>query len=494
DLGDYVERVDADRRRHQRYFAKLHGKNVTASNAKANANDPVVKEANNGLRILSPKLFSLIPDSSTDGVLSPNLLNLQEAEAKDGQPAADSKRFIASLPSLLQALMKNRRSREGWLNFLMEISGMGEAAERLASRLDPLAGEIQQNLPKAEHIASSSKQFVDVLEERIRPEQKEDLKRTGFSFFDDEQLRRLKGQELPTGKTDDSVRGDPDDRLEAEIRRIARMADSELEIRGLPNAKEKLTRRTKRQGEGNSLIFFVLEPQFFYFHNALRVTAFNGLVLSPFFFTTNYLAPEFFNAIILSPIIFEANLGYAQFFFADILSPYIFQANLLSPMFFDAFILSPEIFTADLLSPRILSPRVGSSQILTATLLSPNIGSPAVFSDDEYVIDVLSPNILSPDTRTHDANFIDILSPDILSGGEEDLDKEDQPERHKGEEGASEHKHPPRLIRNMPRPPIRKCLRRMRKHQLSRIQKHRPPLVRKSCLLFVLKRLLRFAL
>lgn len=36
--------------------------------------------------------------------------------------------------------------------------------------------------------------------------------------------------------------------------------------------------------------------------------------------------------------------------------------------------------------------------------------------------------------------YFQILSPDILSGGEEDLDKEDQPERHKGEEGASEHK------------------------------------------------------
>lgn len=73
---------------------------------------------------------------------------------------------------------------------------MGEAAERLAGRLDPLADEIQKNLPKAEQIATGSKRFVDLLEERISPEQKEDLKRTGYSFFDEEQLGTLKGEKV----------------------------------------------------------------------------------------------------------------------------------------------------------------------------------------------------------------------------------------------------------------------------------------------------------
>ncbi|KAH7720564.1 CRE-MLTN-13 protein [Aphelenchoides avenae] len=353
-------------------------------------------------------------------MLSPSVFNLHEAD-DGGELQSDAQRLFTSLPELIKTVLKNKTSRDRWLNFLMEISGLGTVAERLAGRLEPLAKDMhEKHVPTAEKVATGSETFVELLERHVKSMQKEDIKRNGFTFLDHDQLQLFGGRSMRRQKLTKPVpalrenREEPEDRLQAEIRRIARLSDDVLAA--LQNST--LNRRMKRQSEGTTFIALVLEPQFFT-NNALRLTAFNAEIISPWFFLTNYFAPEFFNAIILSPTFFEANLGYPQFFIADILSPYIFQANALSPIFFEAFVLSPEILIADLLSPRILTTRVASPQILNAALLSPNIGVPSFLSDKQFVIDVLSPNILSPDMRSEASNYIDILSPDILSGGEE---------------------------------------------------------------------------
>lgn len=78
------------------------------------------------------------------------------------------------------------------MNFLLEVTGIGTIAERLANQFEPLAEALREkHIPLASQLAENSDRLATLLEAGIDSRQKEEFKRDGYAVIDAEQMELL---------------------------------------------------------------------------------------------------------------------------------------------------------------------------------------------------------------------------------------------------------------------------------------------------------------
>lgn len=413
----------------------LAGKNTSDFNEKS-------------IRLISPRIMSLVPDStkgntSEVNVFSPSLFALHDQ--------GEGLEKTLSLPNLLGSTgLMDHRDQQDWMDFVVETSGAADVIEKTKTKREKEAAKnnvrkvrgpdgqpiyfTKENVTKLYGAFEASKiEVFEQLQKTFTPEQVDAMNRTGYAVLAPAQCELFYGPKSPyhnptilkaaANVTDvdvhravrTTVRGVADGRLEYRTRRGV----AKLEMKPQPRHKRAII-----LSPISGLIVFndsatasqvvVLSPITF---SALVASpaVFGVVVLSPWLFLPVVLSPRVLSPIILSPFAFVPVILTPLALVPIILSPGVMNPFVLSPFVLSPFILSPQALTPLILSPFALSPFIGTPNVLSPLVLSPFVLSPLIFSPAYVSALVLSPYALSPAFMSTPEIFTAIASPSWLS-------------------------------------------------------------------------------
>uniref|UniRef100_A0A0N4XCE3 ANK_REP_REGION domain-containing protein n=1 Tax=Nippostrongylus brasiliensis TaxID=27835 RepID=A0A0N4XCE3_NIPBR len=296
-------------------------------------------------RVLSPRIAPLVPDRSrSQRVLSPSLFPFYNDEAEEQ---------IMPIPKVLESAGLNENDREKVLAMVMEVSGARETVDNAIKRYF-------LEYRSLFHIGN----IFEQLRSSFSKMQRIEMKRRGYTFMDQQQMRRLHEQQ-------------------------GRETDQRRHLYLLPLIS--VQGRSKRQI--SVLAPVVLSP--FQFAPVYGLSILGPVVLSPNIFAPLILNPAVLSAWVLSPAL---PLPF-------IISPYLLSPYVLSPLGFAPFILTPYVLSPNVINPYFLSP-----VILSPVVLSPDVISPMVLGGQ-----ILSPSVLSPSVLSKSYLMANVLSPSFLS-------------------------------------------------------------------------------
>ncbi|WKY08156.1 hypothetical protein Q1695_007558 [Nippostrongylus brasiliensis] len=330
-------------------------------------------------RVLSPRIAPLVPDRSrSQRVLSPSLFPFYNDEAEEQ---------IMPIPKVLESAGLNENDREKVLAMVMEVSGARETVDNAMKVLHHMSSfglgdklfSVSEDVSRLFHIGN----IFEELRSSFSKMQRIEMKRRGYTFMDQQQMRRLheqQGLKQPELKAvvdnySNLSRGSRDDML----------WDAVMSMAGRNKG------RSKRQI--SVLAPVVLSP--FQFAPVYGLSVLGPVVLSPNIFAPLILNPAVLSAWVLSPAL---PLPF-------IISPYLLSPYVLSPLGFAPFILTPYVLSPNVINPYFLSP-----VILSPVVLSPDVISPMVLGGQ-----ILSPSVLSPSVLSKSYLMANVLSPSFLS-------------------------------------------------------------------------------
>ncbi|KHJ84854.1 hypothetical protein OESDEN_15427 [Oesophagostomum dentatum] len=326
------------------------------------------------LRMISPRVMSLVPEDSNSTTNEVNLLSPSLFSLHSNGSGIEK---MTSLTNLLNSTgLLKERDQQDWLDFIIETSGAGEAIEEA----------------KLVYGSSSPYNNSAALED-MRNVTDEDAHRT----------------------VRDTVRDVAAGRLRYEAKRGL--------VKLVPVQSRRLKRAIVLSPLSNVILVndpvtvsqpLILSPVIL---SALinSPAIFGVVVLSPWLFIPVVLSPRIFSPVVLSPFMFVPVILTPLAFVPVILSPGIMNPFVLSPLVFSPFILSPQVMTPLILSPFALNPFIGTPNVLSPLILSPFVLSPLIFSPAYVSALVLSPYALSPAFQSTGAIFTSIASPSWLS-------------------------------------------------------------------------------
>jgi hypothetical protein len=216
---------------------------------------------NKTLRLISPRILSLTPETSDTeqlSIFSPSLFSIH------ADSDSDNLEKLLSLPNLMQAL--NNKDQEQWMDFIIEASGVSDIVDRLADRhsnnaIDNLLSEqrtMYDDAPQYMTKHDVGRRFGDYemrkiesfeqLNDSYTDEQLEQLSQRGYAFMNKQQLAIIYGSQSPYNNT-----------LKIDIDYYTNMTDQERNdmlyehVRMLANA-DKFKVRMKRSIIGTPLI------------------------------------------------------------------------------------------------------------------------------------------------------------------------------------------------------------------------------------------------
>ncbi|KHJ97698.1 hypothetical protein OESDEN_02317 [Oesophagostomum dentatum] len=385
------------------------------------------QSASDKLSVLSPRVFSLFPESSRSSkrLLSPTFFSFQ----KDG---------FLSLPELFDIITTNQKYQQLMVDIVMDISGAGAVLEKLVADMGPEIDELKNvKLPLIEKLSKKDQDW-EMVHESFDEEQTSHFNGKGYAFLTKDQLDLIYSKEeqalygMNTTKLGMMSEAEKMERLENDIRAMAA-----LERPKWPMWDAGRHSVVKRQTEGtgtntehtagvegshgeeeeriNGVVYETLRP--YAFTTLLgRGGAVEAVTLSPHAFVSEIASPEALVLQTLSPRAFVASILSPNALIARILSPTALRGEVLSPRALHTWILSPEALVAEVLSPRFMDPRVLSPEALVIDVLSPGFLSPHVLSSESIGLIILSPNILSPRIASEERLLVEVLSPHILGG------------------------------------------------------------------------------
>lgn len=357
------------------------------------------------LKMVSPRLMSIVPEQEDDSLLdllSPSLFSLHD----EGEGIEK----LMSLPHLLKKL--DSHGQNAWMDFIVEATGITEHVTKTEQQFREkkdreLRGTdgvplyfTKENATKI--IGQEEKTKIEVfeyLDKDYNEEQKQKLNDQGFAFLTEHQMEKLYGKGSPYNSTKalkkfKRLRDDPEKYLEHDIRALA-----EAE-------KFKVARRADIVGSP-----FILTPLTF----ASVPLSNKFIVLSPLVLSPITLSPAVLGPIILSPWVFVPLVLSPRVLSPLILNPLVFSPIVLSPLVLHPLILVPGVFNPIILSPLLLSPLILSPQVFTPLILSPFALNPLILTPMVGSPLILSPFVLSPIILSPQALFAVVLSPYALS-------------------------------------------------------------------------------
>ncbi|VDL74241.1 unnamed protein product [Nippostrongylus brasiliensis] len=400
------------------------------------------------LRVISPRILSLVPESDTGGsdevnMFSPSLFSLHNT----GQGLEKT----LSLPSLLGSSgLLSTGDQQDWMDFVIETSGADEIIEKAKKKKEVSVAKndinrvrgpdgqpvylTKQNVTKlyGEHEASKIETF-ERLQKSFTSEQFRQMNRTGYAILSLPQRELMYGSESPFNNTAvlDVMRNVTDGVVHRTVRDTIRgVAEGQLKFqshRGEVKLVATPQRRHKRaivlSPISNGIFIndpvsvsqpIILSPVML---SALinSPAIFGVVVLSPWLFIPVVLSPRIFSPVVLSPFAFVPIILTPLAFVPIILSPGVMNPFVLTPFIFSPFILSPQALTPLILSPFALSPLIGTPNVLSPLVLSPFVLSPLIFSPAYVSALVLSPYALSPAINSTGVIFTAVASPSFLS-------------------------------------------------------------------------------
>jgi hypothetical protein len=177
------------------------------------------KISSNRFSLLSPRLFSIFPSSRRKGVLSPDLLSFH-----------NSSKSSFSLPSILSLASIGQNEQIAWMDFLMNLTGVGRNLARLVSELSPkmerLEGEV---LPAIRKIEAAERDWTR-LKATLDIGQRKMLKSRGYAHLSGWQQEIVLAR---SGQIDDGRNLEmAERRLEAKIEELARFSEEGVEMAG----------------------------------------------------------------------------------------------------------------------------------------------------------------------------------------------------------------------------------------------------------------------
>ncbi|VDO56374.1 unnamed protein product, partial [Haemonchus placei] len=382
---------------------------------------------NKNIKLISPRLFSLVPeeiDNEVIDLLSPSLLALH-----------DEGRGVEDAFSLAKAIKHfDEQGHEEWLNFVIEASGVSDAVSKIrvaedSPRLDEgLKNEHGQPLyftkeNVTEMLGNTERSKIEVfekLQKTFTSDQMKAMNTTGYTVMDDKQLELVYGPGSPyaNATTLEQLRNVP----AAEIPHLI-----ENTIRNL--ADEVVAFRAQRQNDvvlsPLVLVSVVLAPAvasqpivlspILFVPIVLSPAIFGAVILSPWAFVPVILAPRIMSPIIVSPILLSPVILSPLALHPLVLSPGALVPFVLSPFVLTPFIINPVVLSPLILTPFCLSPFIIVPNVLSPLILSPFVLSPLILSPPAVSAFVLTPYVLSPIIASPGAVFAAVLSPSWLS-------------------------------------------------------------------------------
>ncbi|RCN41516.1 hypothetical protein ANCCAN_12554, partial [Ancylostoma caninum] len=312
-------------------------------------NDFAAQTSSERLSVMSPRLFSLLPDtseSSRNQFLSPTLLSFQ----KDG---------YLSLPELFDIVNTNEKQQNMLLDIIMDVSGAGAQLEEMIAKIKPEIEDVRYiKLPLVQELSRKHEKWMRA-RSQFTAEQETDYEQVGYAFMNEDQLKLIYNRqeqllhginvtEIATMTKEQKMK-----RIENDIRALAAM-----DRPGWPAWGTNSTRH-RRAAEGNTLEHIVereaTESQFELEENPEdRINGILFETLHPFAFTTEVGIGAALEVVTLSPNAFLEELLFPRALVLETLSPRAFLAAILSPNALIARVLSPTAFRFELLSPRAL--------------------------------------------------------------------------------------------------------------------------------------------
>ncbi|EPB69947.1 hypothetical protein ANCCEY_10973 [Ancylostoma ceylanicum] len=383
------------------------------------------------LRMISPRMMSLVPDdekstSNEVNLLSPSLFSLH------GKGRGIEK--MTSLTTLLNSTgVLKERDQQDWMDFIIETSGAADALEKAKVKKAEEAAKTdvkkirgpdgqpiyltKENVTKiyGKHEASKIELF-ERLQKTFTAEQLRQMNRTGYAVLSPAQRELVYGTSSPFNNSValEAMRNVTDDVAHRTVRDTVRhVADGRLRYEargGVVNLApvQPAPRRQKRAIVLSPLSGVILlndpvtvsQPLILspvQFSALIQSPAIFGvIVLSPWLFIPVVLSPRILSPVVLSAFAFVPIILTPLAFVPVILSPGVMNPFVLSPFIFSPFILSPQAMTPLILSPFALSPFIGTPNVLSPLILSPFVLSPLILSPAYVSALVLSPYALSP--------------------------------------------------------------------------------------------------
>ncbi|KJH43366.1 hypothetical protein DICVIV_10613 [Dictyocaulus viviparus] len=395
----------------------LSGQNVTGFDRK-------------NLKMISPRLLSLVPDQSDDdtiNLLSPSLFALH-----------DQGKGIEDELSLAKALKYfDEQGHQEWLNFVIEAAGVTDILKRLrdmnivdeSRRMDE---QFRDNSGKPMYFTKENvtEMFGDVEQRKIEvfenlqrsftPQQITAMDTTGYAVMNKKQLELVYGKNSPYGNstTHERLKNVSSAIIPDIIHRTIRsLADETLAFKAhrqhdillTPLVLTTVIRDPALISQPLVLSPVLLVPVVF------SPAVFGAVILSPWAFVPIIISPRLLSPVVLSPLLLSPVVLSPLALDPLILSPGALSAFVLTPFVLSPFVLSPVALVPLILSPFCLSPFILIPNVLSPLILSPFVLSPLIASPVAFSAFVLSPYALSPVIFSPGAFFAAVLSPSWLS-------------------------------------------------------------------------------
>uniref|UniRef100_A0A183IQ57 PH domain-containing protein n=1 Tax=Soboliphyme baturini TaxID=241478 RepID=A0A183IQ57_9BILA len=324
-------------------------------------------DMNDSLRILSPKIFSVVPEKgNVTSLLSPHFLSLYSSQNINE---------VLPLSKLLKSSSKAEQT--AWMRVILELSKSTEKLRELG--MEPYKDLKQQKYRSLLKQRQTMTTVFKRLERMYSDDQRKALMKRGYAFLNKRQLQLLYGSSnvLKISERPKFYES------------FLMMSDDEKEkflLKDVTHMLAGMKPKQKRQVVLNPLILtpIVLQPAF-------------PLVLSPVILSPSVLGPLVLSPLVLSPLVLSPSVL--------VLAPIVLFPLVLSPLTVCPLVLSPFV-----LSPLILNPLTVSPAILNPLVLSPLILTPYYKGAL-----ILAPRVLSPLIRSPIGRFIITGSPSILS-------------------------------------------------------------------------------
>ncbi|CAD5228535.1 unnamed protein product [Bursaphelenchus xylophilus] len=366
-----------------------------------NLNDTVFDGADdeNASSWLSPKLFSLYHHASKEGndTLSPEIFSFQDSG-------------IAPLPRLLRMSTSSECDTLRLLSFFLDITG---GSTQLKKIFDSYGEHIQFVLqvlhPKILKEKKNEKIHQEV-QNLMSDEQKEDMRRNGYTALSKGQLELVYGENGVT-KSEELQRYDKnyEDELEEAVHQLATW-EAPKGVRNSTRPKRFIYIPALKTSIFKARIFDpvafsyridmnkIMGPSIFaphaFFMHILAGTLLSMHIIAPRTFMLAVMAPSVLVLRVLSPTAFRLQILVPQTMNAAVLTPEAFLLNVLAPKAGDARVASPEALVAQVLSPTFGGTKIGSPNILCLYVLSPSFLTYNYYSGNRYVVQILSPAFL----------------------------------------------------------------------------------------------------
>ncbi|KHJ98014.1 hypothetical protein OESDEN_01998 [Oesophagostomum dentatum] len=381
------------------------------------------------VKLISPRLFSLVPDGDDDAVslLSPSLLSLHN----EGR-GVEAEMSLAKAFNLL-----DDQGHEEWLNFVIEASGVSDAvlkmkdanaAEETRQMDERYRGKdgqpmyfTKENLTEMYGpIEGKKADVIEKLQHSLSHQQLLEMNSTGYTVMTPQQLEMIYGYSSPYADL-------------TTYERLKNVSASEIPqvvdntIRSLAQEVVQFKAQRKKDITLTPLVLMsvirdpALISQPLVLSPVLMVpviwspAVFGPVILSPWAFVPVLVSPRVLCPVVLSPILLSPVVLTPLALDPLILSPGALAPFVLSPLVLSPFVLSPVALAPLILTPFCLSPFILIANVLSPLILSPFVLSPLILSPVALSAFVLTPYVLSPVLGSPGTFFSAVLSPTWLS-------------------------------------------------------------------------------